>query len=176
MTNPAFAARDEWLLVTLDGILTPEHMAELRELKEESFWEAAVKRNFVTDEQILQALAPRFRMRIANVQSVSQQAKELVPEHLSRRYRILPLAISDSVLDIATSDPHDLDCERTMAFALGRTIRMQLASPSKIAERLDELYRLDTVVERILDGVQTAQEIEAITAEFDEADSDVDSQ
>ena len=176
MTNPAFAARDEWLLVTLDGILTPENMAVLRELKEESFWEAAVKRGFVTDEQILQALAPRFRMRIANVQSVSQQAKELVPEHLARKYRILPLAISDSVLDIATADPHDLDCERTLAFALGRTIRMALGSPTKIAERIDELYRPENVVEKILEGVQTAYDVEAISEEFDDAEMDIGSQ
>ncbi|MEK7240043.1 MAG: type II/IV secretion system protein [Gemmatimonadota bacterium] len=173
MTHPAFSARDEWLLVTLDGILTPEQMTVLRGLNEESFWEAAVRRNFVTDDQILQALAPRFRMRIANVQSVSQQAKELVPEHLARKYRILPLAISDSVLDIATADPHDLDCERTLAFALGRTIRMALGSPTKIAERIDELYRPENVVEKILEGVQTDYDVEAISEEFDDAEMDI---
>jgi len=173
VTHPTFSARDEWLLVTLDGLLTPEQMTELRSLQEDSFWEAAVKRNFVTDDGILQALAPRFRMKIANVQMVSQQAKELVPEHLARKYRILPLAISDSVLDIATSDPHDLDCERTMAFALGRTIRMALGSPSKIAERIDELYRPENVVEKILEGVKTDYDVEAISEEFDDADMDI---
>ena len=173
MTHPTFSARDEWLLVTLDGLLTPEQMTELRSLQEDSFWEAAVRRNFVTDDDILQALAPRFRMKIANVQMVSQQAKELVPEHLARKYRILPLAISDSVLDIATSDPHDLDCERTMAFALGRTIRMALGSPSKIAERIDELYRPENVVEKILEGVKTDYDVEAISEEFEDAEMDI---
>ena len=173
MTHPAFSARDEWLLVTLDGLLTPEHMTELRGLREDSYWEAAVRRNFVTDEEILAALSGRFRMKIANVSLVSQQAKELVPEQLARKYRILPLAISDSVLDIATADPHDLDCERTLAFALGRTIRMQLAAPTKIAERIDELYRPENVVEKILEGVQTDYDVEAITEEFDDAEMDI---
>ncbi|MCX5760170.1 MAG: hypothetical protein NTW72_01475, partial [Gemmatimonadetes bacterium] len=173
MTQPAFAARDEWLLVTLDGLLTPENMVELRALKEESFWEAAVRRGFVTDDGILQALSARFRMKVANVQQVSQQAKELVPEQLARKYRILPLAISDSVLDIATADPHDLDCERTLAFALGRTIRMALASPTKIVERIDELYRPENVVEKILEGVQTDYDVEAISEEFDDAEMDI---
>lgn len=173
MTQPAFAARDEWLLVTLDGLLTPENMVELRALKEESFWEAAVRRGFVTDDGILQALSARFRMKVANVQQVSQQAKELVPEQLARKYRILPLAISDSVLDIATADPHDLDCERTLAFALGRTIRMALGSPTKIVERIDELYRPENVVEKILEGVQTDYDVEAISEEFDDAEMDI---
>ncbi len=173
MTHPAFAARDEWLLVTLEGLLTPEHMEELRTLKEESFWEAAVRRSFVTDDRILQALAARFRMKVANVQQVSQQAKELVPEHLARKYRILPLAISDSVLDIATSDPHDLDCERTLAFALGRTVRMALGSPTKIVERIEELYRPENVVEKILEGVQTDYDVEAISEQFEDAEMDI---
>jgi type II secretory ATPase GspE/PulE/Tfp pilus assembly ATPase PilB-like protein len=173
VTHPTFSARDEWLLVTLDGLLTPEQMTELRSLQEESFWEAAVRRHFITDDGILQALAPRFRMKIANVQLVSQQAKELVPEHLARKYRILPLAISDSVLDIATSDPHDLDCERTLAFALGRTIRMALGSPAKIAERIDELYRPENVVEKILEGVKTDYDVEELRGEFDDADMDI---
>lgn len=173
MTNPSFSARDEWLLATLEGLLAPEHMAELRELKEESFWEAAVRHKFITDEQVLEALSARFRMKIANVQQVSQQAKELVPEQLARRYRILPLAISDSVLDIATADPHDLDCERTLAFALGRTVRMALASPTRIVERLEELYRPENVVEKILEGVQTDYDVEAISEQFDDAEMDI---
>ncbi len=173
MTNPAFAARDEWLLVTLEGLLTPEHMTELRGLKEESYWEAAVRRNFVTDEYILGALAARFHMKVANTQQVSQQAKELVPEQLARKYRILPLAISDTHLDIATADPHDLDCERTLAFALGRTVRMALASPIKIADRIEELYRPENVVEKILEGVSTDYDVEAISEEFEDADMDI---
>ena len=173
MTNPAFAARDEWVLVTLEALLTPEHMEELRGLKEESFWEAAVRRNFVSDDQILQALAARFRMKVANTQQVSQQAKELVPEQLARKYRILPLAISDTHLDIATADPHDLDCERTLAFALGRTIRMALASPTKIVERIEELYRPENVVEKILEGVSTDYDVEAISEEFEDAEMDI---
>ncbi|MHB1096681.1 MAG: ATPase, T2SS/T4P/T4SS family [Gemmatimonadaceae bacterium] len=173
MTNPGFAARDEWLLVTLDGLLTPEHMEELRGLKEESYWEAAVRRNFISDEDLLKALAARFHMKVANTQLVSQQAKELVPEQLARKYRVLPLAISDTHLDIATADPHDLDCERTLAFALGRTVRMALASPTKIVERIEELYRPENVVEKILEGVSTDYDVEAISEEFEDAEMDI---
>ncbi len=173
MTNPAFAARDEWLLVTLEGLLTSEQMEELRGLREESFWEAAVRRNFISDENLLRALAARFHMKVANTQLVSQQAKELVPEQLARKYRVLPLAISDTHLDIATADPHDLDCERTLAFALGRTVRMALASPTKIVERIEELYRPENVVEKILEGVSSDYDVEAISEEFQDAEMDI---
>ncbi|MBI2409188.1 MAG: Flp pilus assembly complex ATPase component TadA [Gemmatimonadetes bacterium] len=173
MTNTAFDARDEWLLVTLEGLLTPEQFGELRGQKVESYWEAAVRLNMCADDDILKALSERFRMKIANTQQVSQQAKELVPEQLARKYRVLPLAISDTHLDIATADPHDLDCERTLAFALGRTVRMALASPTRISERIEELYRPENVVEKILEGVSTDYDVEAISEEFEDAEMDI---
>ena len=145
--------RDEWLLPTLESILTPEAFAQLRSAAQESYWESAVRRGMVTDDEILTALAARFRMRIANLATVTQQARELVPEQLARKYRVVPLAISDSFLDIATADPPDLDCERTLAFGTGRTVRMSLAAPARIVERIDELYRPESVVDKILDSV-----------------------
>jgi type II secretory ATPase GspE/PulE/Tfp pilus assembly ATPase PilB-like protein len=162
--------RDEWLLPTLEGLLTPEQFVQLKATREESYWETAVRQSLLKDDDVLQALAKRFRMKIANVQQVSQQARELVPEQLMRRYRVLPLAISDSVLDIATADPHDLDCERTLAFALGRTVRMSLASPSQISARLDEVYRPENVIEKILENVAGDYDIESIQESVDDAD------
>ena len=155
--------RDEWLLPTLEGLLPPEAVDQLKAAVQESYWETAVRRSLIRDDEILTALATRFKMKIANVSVVTQQARELVPEQLARKYRILPLAISDSVLDIATADPHDLDCERTLAFATGRTVRMSLASPLKIGERLDELYRPDDVVDKILENVSAKYDITSVT-------------
>ena len=173
MGTAARPARDEWVLTTLESLMTPEQFAQLKSVREESFWEAATRRGFATDDHILTALAARFRMKIANVSLVSQQAKELVPEQLVRKYRVLPLAISDSILDIATADPHDLDCERTLAFALGRTVRMSLASPTKISERLDEVYRPENVIDTILQGMAGDYDIESIGETVDEMEDEL---
>ena len=173
MGTSARPARDEWLLTTLESLVTPEQLGQLKALREDSIWEAATRRGFTSDDLILTALSSRFRMKIANVSVVSQQARELVPEQLVRKYRVLPLQISDSILDIATSDPHDLDCERTLAFALGRTVRMSLGSPTKIAERLDEVYRPENLFEKILENVAGNYDIESITDSVDEADLDL---
>ena len=173
MGTSARPARDEWLLTTLESLVTPEQLGQLKALREDSVWEAATRRGFTSDDLILTALSSRFRMKIANVSVVSQQARELVPEQLVRKYRVLPLQISDSILDIATSDPHDLDCERTLAFALGRTVRMSLGSPTKIAERLDEVYRPENLFEKILENVAGNYDIESISDSVDEADLDL---
>src|SRR2546423_5465147 len=76
------------------------------------------------DEEALNALSLQTGTPIARSLVVSAEARDSVPERFARRFGILPLAISDSVLDIATANPIDLDCEKTLAFATGRKIRM----------------------------------------------------
>ena len=173
MGSPAKPARDEWLLATLEGLLTLDQIEAVRAQPVESLWEEVVKRGFVTDDALVNAVAARFRMKVADVNTVSQQARELVPEALARKYRILPLSISDSILDIATSDPLDLDCERTLAFALGRTVRMSIAAPRRIHDRIDEVYRPENVFEKILENVQGTYDVENIGDSVDEGELDL---
>ena len=173
MGSSAKPARDEWLLATLEGMLTVEQLEELRSQPVERLWDEVVKRNLVPDDALVKAVATRFRMKIGDVNSVSQQAKELVPEALARKFRVLPLSISDSVLDIATSDPLDLDCERSLAFALGRTIRMSIAGPKRIMDRIEEVYRPENVFEKILENVQGSYDVENIKDNVDEGELDL---
>jgi len=164
--------RDDWLLPTLEGLVDAGALAELRALTGGSLWETAIKRKFTTDEAILAALSARFRMKIADLSHVSEKAREAVPESLARKYRIVPLQVSEHALDIATADPHDLDCERTLGFATGRAVRMHLAAPSRLVDRIDELYRPETAVEKFLDGM-THYDVESITDQVDDGDLDL---
>ena len=173
MGSSARPARDEWLLATLEGLLDAEQLAALKSQPVESLWAEVLRRSFVSDEDIVQAVAVRFRAKVADLNSVSQQARELVPESLARRFRILPLTISDSTIEIGTSDPLDLDCERSLAFALGRTVRMSIASPRRIADRLDEVYRPENVIEKILENVQGSYDVENIGDMVDEGELDI---
>jgi type II secretory ATPase GspE/PulE/Tfp pilus assembly ATPase PilB-like protein len=162
--------RDEWLLPTLEGLVAREAFEQLKQQDTESYWDAAVRTGSVADDAILGALATRFRMKVADLTIATSQARELVPESLARKYRIVPLNVTDSALDIATADPHDLDCERTLAFATGRTVRMQLASPTAIVTRIDEMYQPVTAVEKILEGVAGRYDIDTITEGGDDED------
>jgi len=162
--------RDEWLLPTLEGLIARDAFEQLKQQETDSYWDAAVRGGSIGDDALLTALASRFRMKVAELSTATSQARELVPESLARKYRIVPLAASESALDIATADPHDLDCERTLAFATGRTVRMQLASPTAIATRIDELYQPESAVEKILEGVAGRYDVDTIAEKFSDDD------
>ena len=152
---------DEWLAHSLEGVLTPERLAELRGKAEPNatLWQTLVAQKISTDEQILTALSARFRLKLADPHQMDPAAKERVPEQVARRYQILPLRATDSYLEVATANPFDLDAEKALAFATAREIRMLLLSPSKIAEKLDEVYRPDKAVDKLLEGMENSAEL-----------------
>jgi len=152
---------DEWLAHSLEGVVTPELVAELREkaAPQATLWETLVAQKVVNDEQILTALSTRFRLKIAELDKADPTAKERVPEQVARRYHILPFRATDSYLEIATANPFDLDAEKALAFATAREIRMLLLAPSKIAERLDEMYRPEKAVDKLLEGMESSAEL-----------------
>ena len=129
-----------------------------------------MSKGLTTDDDILAALAARFRMPIANLDVVDAEAKAALPESLAKKYRILPLKVSNSTIDIATADPHDLDCERAVGFATGRAVRMHLASPGMIVERILEEYRPESSVEKLLEGMN---EYDVQLESFEEEDVDI---
>ncbi|MBI2536211.1 MAG: type II/IV secretion system protein, partial [Gemmatimonadetes bacterium] len=125
----------------------------------DTLWETVVSQGKATDEQLLGALATRFRLKLADITQSDQQARELVPEQVAKKYHIIPLRITDSYLEIATANPFDLDCEKMLAFATGREVRIQLASPKKIQDKIDEFYRPESVIGQLLEGMESDAEV-----------------
>src|SRR6266700_2497226 len=152
---------DEWLTHSLEGVLTPERLAELRAKAAPSstLWETLVAEKIASDAQILTALSTRFRLKLADVGQLEPAVKEKVPEQLARRFHVLPLRVTDSFLEVATANPFDLDAEKALAFATAREIRTLLLAPSKIAEKLDELYRPEKAVDKLLQGMESSAEL-----------------
>jgi len=147
--------RDEWLGSTIDDLIGSEKLEELRQSEDvgESLWEAIVERKLVSDETLLSSLATRFRLKLADLSQSERHARDIVPEQVARRYQIMPIRITDSYLEIATANPFDLDCEKALAFATGREVRIQLASPARIRDKIDELYRPENVLDQLLEGM-----------------------
>src|SRR5205809_4082064 len=154
MADPTFP--DEWLAHSLEGVLSAERLAELRAKATpgRTLWETLVDEKIGSDQQILSALSNRFRLKLADVATIDPKVREGVPEQLARRYRVLPLRLTDSFLELATANPFDLDAEKALAFATAREIRMLLLAPSKITEKLDEMYRPEKALDKLLEGME----------------------
>ncbi|MBI4500710.1 MAG: type II/IV secretion system protein [Gemmatimonadetes bacterium] len=152
---------DEWLAPTLTELIGKEKLAQLRNAEgtKPSLWDTVVTQSLATDEQVIGALATRFRLKVTDCSDSDRSAREIVPEQVAKRYHILPLRVTDSYLEIATANPFDLDAEKTLAFATGREVRILLASPTRVAEKIDELYRPENVIDKLLEGMESDAEV-----------------
>jgi type II secretory ATPase GspE/PulE/Tfp pilus assembly ATPase PilB-like protein/CheY-like chemotaxis protein len=145
---------DEWLAQSVEG-LTPERLQELRAKAESgrTLWDFVVAEKIATDAEIIEKLSHRFRLKVADTSKLDHTARDGVPEQLARRYHVLPLRLTDSYLELGTANPFDLDAEKALAFATAREIRLFLLAPSKISEKLDEMYRADKAIDKLLEGM-----------------------
>ncbi|HEX5003812.1 MAG TPA: type II/IV secretion system protein [Gemmatimonadales bacterium] len=140
-------------------------MTAIREAAEAapvSLWEQLIQRRVLTDDQVLTAISARFRLPLADLTMQDPKVRESVPEGVARKHNVLPLRITDSTLDAATANPFDIDAEKMLAFATGREVRLLLSSPTRIRERLDELYRGENLVSKLLGGLETGAEVQQI--------------
>jgi type II secretory ATPase GspE/PulE/Tfp pilus assembly ATPase PilB-like protein/ActR/RegA family two-component response regulator len=152
-------AVDSWLIsVLIDaGLLLPVQVEELRSAGSTSVWEHVVSRAYLRDEQIVETLAKAFKVKIADIGSADPRSSTLLPESIARKHRLVPLAADDRSITIATSDPHDLGLEQTLSFVTGRNVVLQVAAPKDIDLKVDEFYRPEKSINRLLEGLEPSR-------------------
>lgn len=167
MTEPTVP--DRWLLPTLEQLLSDDAMGRLRADLVGGYWASAVRLRLVADDEILAAVAARFRLKIADVSRADPAARDIVPEAVARRYRVVPVAATQAHLEVATADPTDMECERSVAFASGRKVRLLLISPLQVDDALDRIYRGgqqdESVISRILENVADKYDVQELVDE-----------
>jgi type II secretory ATPase GspE/PulE/Tfp pilus assembly ATPase PilB-like protein/CheY-like chemotaxis protein len=156
---------DEWLVHTIEPLLPDGTVASIRQ-------EPASAPGLLADADIVQAIAKRFRIPVADLSKLDLKLQQAVPEQVARRFNVVPVGQTDSYLEIATANPFDIDAEKMLAFATGREVRMLLGSPATIRSRLDELYRSeDVAMNRLLEGIGGDFEVKELEREEEAAAS-----
>ena len=138
---PSTRRSDEWIIPIIEQLASRAVAEEAeRAAGEDSIWSAVLRLSLVSDDILLAAVSMKLRTPLAASLETTAEAAGLIPEALARRFNILPLAATPGLVEVATSNPWDLDCERAIAFACGRSVRMWLASPRAITRRIGEVY------------------------------------
>ncbi len=149
------AVADGWLAPILSGaaLISPAQLEALRLAPHTGFWAGAVAAGYTTDDAIASEIARVFRLPLANLAATEPRVTTLLPEAVARKHQVVPISANDRTIQVATADPRDLDVEQTLRFVTGREIGFQIGTPQAIAARLDELYRPERAIERLLGGL-----------------------
>ena len=97
-----------------------------------------VEDGIVSNTDISRALAAHAQMDWIDISSMvipPQVIKQIRAED-ARRFKVLPIAFSESGLVVAVSDPLDIDTIDSLSFLLQRELELVCTSPDKIREAL----------------------------------------
>jgi type IV pilus assembly protein PilB len=165
---------DRWLGSYLieAGLVDADRLEALSSAGSSRLWRAVVDAGLSTDAGLVAMLSQRFRLPVANVHEADRRAATVVPESVARKHHIVPLAVDERSVTIATADPRDISSEQELEFVTGRELHFQMASPSDIAERLDDFYRPENKINRLLQGLAPAPDLEVEGVVDQEIDRD----
>ena len=133
-------------------------------------WDAADAMG-IAEAAWLPTAAARAGLAHAREMGGDSYAAALLPERWARRLGVAPLTAAAGWIEVATSVPHDPDCERAIGFATGRAVRFALASPRRIAEWTEQAYadEMERGVRAEGGPPSVAGEVQHLTAEVDGA-------
>lgn len=132
--------RDRWLLPIVGRRLAQTDVDRLLESCGDSLWDAVARRKLIPDDVFLRDAVALAGVPAWDGTRPPAHVRDAVAEHWARRYNVLPVALTEAALTVATATPFDLDCERALGFATGRSVRVLLAAPAAIRTGLEELY------------------------------------
>ena len=166
-TDPSLPFSDGWLARPLveAGVVSREQVATVGKDGEGALWDSLVRRGFAQTDAIVGALARAYRVPVADLTTADPRLTALLPEPVARKYRVVPLTADSGQIALATADPRDLAAEQELRFLTGRDVNFAVAAPEAIAARLDELYRPEASVERLLGGLEAAEEVTEVEPE-----------
>ena len=71
---------------------------------------------------------------------VDEDVKRAVPEDIARKYGVFPIAVENGQMEMAISDPMDMDVVDNLSNLLGMPIDLRLSTPDDIKRAIDDLY------------------------------------
>jgi type IV pilus assembly protein PilB len=127
-------------------------------------WRDTAQRLGITPDALAGHVAEAYHLALADLGALEAKALKLLPERLARQYQVLPLRETDRDITVATADPEDLSVEHGVAFASGRSVIFEVASPLDIADGLATAYADGLDMNRLLDRVVGSGDPELVDA------------
>jgi len=98
--------------------------------------------NLLRPGDVTQAKAAHFGAEVVNLAElkIPDEVIALVPRHIAKKYRVVPVFRHDNTLTIALADPSDLDTIDSLNHLLRMEINHQVASEADIEGALNKYY------------------------------------
>ncbi len=141
------AEKDDYLadiLVDL-GFLTADQLAKAREEAGASnvgVVDLLLATKVIKPADVVQAKAAQFGAEVIHLagMKIPDEVISIIPRHLAKKYRVVPVFKDEGKIAVATSDPSDLNTIDTLTHLLHAEIELRVASEADIEGALNKYY------------------------------------
>jgi general secretion pathway protein E/type IV pilus assembly protein PilB len=178
------AEQDDYLvdmLVDL-GLVNAEQVAQTRAealASNVGVMDLLLANKLIRPADVTQAKAAQFGAEVIQLAGIKipDEVISIIPRHIAKKYRVIPVFKNDNKVAIAIADPSDLNTIDTLTHLLNAEIELRVASEPDIEAALGRYYggRSDTVVDKaILELTQSEVEMPAAGGELGDDGGAVD--
>jgi general secretion pathway protein E/type IV pilus assembly protein PilB len=141
------AEKDDYLVdILVDlGFVTPDQVAQLKPEAESAgvgLVDLMVANKLVRPADVTQAKAAHFGAEVVQLSGlkIEDEIIALVPRHIAKKYRVVPVFKHENTLTVALADPSDISTIDSLQHLLKLDLTVQVASESDIEGALGKYY------------------------------------
>ena len=181
------AFKDDYLVDTLAdmGLVTNSQLEEIRaeaEAAGSGVVDLMLAKKIVSSADVTQARAVQFGAEVVDLNGMRFEKATLdaIPRHVAKRYRVIPISVTETSIVVAIPDPSDLDTIDSLQHLLKKeTFEYRIASDEQIDAVLNKYYgsaeeTVDKMLQDITSGTMNMEEFQQNTATEGDTDADSD--
>lgn len=143
MPTPAKIKLGEYLVA--EGHISPSQLELAREEKQRHhtfLGETLVDLGFISEEVVARYLATHTQSEVINFTQTQVHPKAIaaIPYHLAKRYKVLPIHITNDYINIAMADIYNVVAIDALEKICGLPVRALVATESELLEALEYNY------------------------------------
>lgn len=138
------------------GVLSSQQMSEAQDhriAKGTSLGKAIVDLGFISERELVDFVSRELNIASIDLGNFSpdQEAIDMVPGDVAKKYRFIPLFKIENTLTIAMADPMDIFAIDDIRFRVGCDIEPLISSESEIMRAIASSYGTDVFIREALD-------------------------
>ncbi len=153
-------SNDDYVLEVLieNGLVSDDNVAAAREMsagRPGSVVDILIESEVIEEDLVLQTLAAQFGMEVISLEGfeIPADVRETITTEIARRYKIVPVYMTEDALTVAMSDPLDFDTLDSLRYVLKCHVEGVVASREEIRAALDNYYVSEASMEEMISDI-----------------------
>jgi type IV pilus assembly protein PilB len=120
-----------------------------------------IRLGFIGESELAYILQEQLGIKWVSLHDrrIPPEVIQSIPHEIAAKYFIIPIAVSDQSVTIATINPNDLDAMDAIAFAIGKNVSPVMALESDLAFALSRYYEPSSKAKpRVVKATETKSE------------------